>query len=119
MSAVPPPPQPEPQAPYPPAYPTVYAVRPPTNPLAVVSLIGGILGLVVAWIPWAGLVLGAIGVVFGHIALSQIGRSVTPQSGKGLAISGLITGYVAVAANILWIVVLAWFTSSLSNAFAG
>lgn len=50
-----------------------------TNTFAVLSLIFGILG---------GIVLG---VVFGHVALSQIRR--TGEQGRGMAITGLVLSY--------------------------
>src|SRR5437879_6309887 len=60
------------------------AERPPTNGLAIASLVLGIL-----WIFWLGSILA---VVFGHVALGQIRRS--KQSGRGLAIAGLTLGWL-------------------------
>lgn len=57
------------------------------NSLAVVSLATAVTGF------------GAVaGVITGHIALKQI--STTKQSGRGLALAGLITGYVFVGLGI-------------------
>ncbi|MUL78790.1 DUF4190 domain-containing protein [Mycobacterium sp. CBMA226] len=42
-----------------------------------------------------GLTIAPLGIVFGHIALSQIKQ--TGQGGRGLAIAGLVLGYVTVA----------------------
>ena len=42
---------------------------------------------------------GILGIVFGHIARHQIKR--TGQAGNGLALAGLIVGYVWVAFTIL------------------
>jgi Na+/proline symporter len=56
--------------------------------MAVASMVLGIL-----WIWWVGSILA---VVFGHIALHQIRQ--TNQSGRGMAIAGLILGYLGVAA---------------------
>jgi hypothetical protein len=55
-----------------------------TNPLAIVSLVMGIL-----WLYWIG---SAIAVVTGFIALRQIERSAGGQGGRGLAIAGLALG---------------------------
>ena len=57
-----------------------------TNSMAVVALI-------------MGLTVAPLGIVFGHIGLCQINR--TGEGGSGLAIAGLILGYIGLAA---WIV---------------
>ena len=36
-----------------------------------------------------------LAVIFGHLALGQIGRSGGLQRGKGLAIAGLVVGYLS------------------------
>ena len=58
------------------------------NGFAIASLVCS-----VAWFLWLGSVLG---VVFGHVALRQIKRDGGRQGGKGLAIAGLVVGYLAV-----------------------
>ncbi len=83
-----PPPQGQPPAygapvPYP-----VYAMAPPTNGLAVASLICSVLGF------------SLLGVIFGHVALGQI-RS-KGEAGHGLAVAGLIIGYLGLAVVVLW-----------------
>ena len=67
-----------------------------TNSLAIVSLILGI-----AWLGWIGSILA---VVLGHVSLSQIKK--TGQSGKGMAIAGLVLGYVGILTGALVIVFL-------------
>jgi hypothetical protein len=86
----PPPPAPlaPPYAPYPPA-----VVYPTTNGLAVASLVAGFL-----WLGWFGSILA---VIFGHIALGQITRSAGRETGTGLAIGGLVLGYMGVATLLL------------------
>ena len=101
---------------YQPAYPMVYAVKPPTHGMAVVALVFGIAGVVLAWVPWLGLLLGIVGVVCGHVAVHQITKSPTPKSGKGMAIAGFITGYVALAFGLLWVGFFALFTSVYTTA---
>jgi hypothetical protein len=46
----------------------------------------------ILWLYWVGSILA---VVFGHIALSQ--NRHTGQGGRGLAIAGLVLGYVGLA----------------------
>jgi peptidyl-prolyl cis-trans isomerase B (cyclophilin B) len=57
--------------------------------MAIVALVGA-------------LVFAPLGIVFGHIALSQIRRS--DEDGKGLAIAGLAIGYILTGLFLLVIV---------------
>lgn len=71
-----------------------------THGLAIVSFVLGIL-----WLGWLGSILA---VIFGHVALSQIARS--GQNGRGLAIAGLVLGWIGV--GVLTIVILAMAAAS-------
>ncbi len=93
-----------PAAPAAPAQPVVtpgapYAPRPvaSTNGLAIASLVVSIA---------AGLVscgtLSFIGAILGHVALNQIKTS--RQGGRGLAIGGIVTGWVITG---IWVIVIA------------
>lgn len=68
---------------------------PTTNGLAIASLVLGIL-----WLYWVGSILA---IIFGHVALHQIGER--RQGGRGLAIAGLVLGYIGLAFLVLAIVV--------------
>ena len=113
--APPPPPPPPPPAPatvaYPPAPPQGYGAPPyyqqvivqaRNNGLAIASLVLGI-----CWVYWIGSVLA---VVFGHVALSQINNSNGTQTGRGLAIAGLVLGWIGVA--VLVVILLAAASAS-------
>ncbi|MGW1679548.1 DUF4190 domain-containing protein [Saccharopolyspora sp. NPDC002376] len=75
-----------------PAYVPVVGVSvlPPNNGLAVASMVVSLVGipLMCAWI---GFLLGILGVVFGHIAQTQIKRDGT--RGSGMAMAGIVIGY--------------------------
>jgi hypothetical protein len=74
------------------------APQPKTSTLAIWSLVLGILSLVCFTI------FAAIpGVICGHKALSKIKRSGGALTGQGLAIAGLVTGYLGIAWAILFI----------------
>ena len=71
----------------------LYAAR-PTNTLAIVSLVAGVACWVVA--PFVGAI---VAVVTGHMARSQIRR--TGEGGEGMALAGLILGYIHLALVVL------------------
>jgi hypothetical protein len=79
----------------------VAVVAPPatTNALAIVSLVTGILGISV------------LAVVFGHVARAQIRQ--TGQAGTGMALAGLILGYVALAVTVAAVVFIFVLAGSL------
>jgi hypothetical protein len=60
-----------------------------TNPLAVASLLLGLVSLFPLF--------GILAVVLGHLARAQIRRSAGRQKGAGLALAGLILGYLWLA----------------------
>ena len=90
------------QGQYPPQYPQQYATRVPNNGMGVASLVLGILGLVF-WL-FFGWILSIIAVILGHVAKSQIDKSNGTQQGRGMAIAGLVMGWIGVAFLILLIV---------------
>jgi competence protein ComGC len=66
--------------------------------LALASMLLGICGIVLCLGPLAGIPA----VICGHMAHSRIGRSGGALTGSGMAITGLVTGYLSIA----WIVVM-------------
>lgn len=72
-----------------------YPAPVPTNGLAVAALVCGILGFFTG--------LSAIAaVICGHVSLSQLRR--TGGEGRGMAIAGLITGYIVIGFMALGVV---------------
>lgn len=70
---------------------TGHAPAPRTNPLAIVALVFGVMG-------------GVLAIPLGHVARAQIRR--TGEAGDGLAIAGLILGYIAL---VVWAVLITTF----------
>jgi hypothetical protein len=64
-----------------------------TSGLAIASLVLGIL-----WIYWIGSI---VGLVLGYLALREIRRNPQGIEGKGMAIAGIILGWVAMATLLL------------------
>jgi hypothetical protein len=69
--------------------------------LAVAALVVGIVGLVLFWTVWGGVILGVLGVVFGAVGLSRANRG---APNKGMAVAGLILGGLALVGSILFLV---------------
>lgn len=74
------------------------APQPKTSALAIWSLVLGILSLACFTI-----FTGIPGVICGHKALSKIKKSGGELTGQGLAIAGLVTGYLGIAWAIIMI----------------
>ena len=72
-----------------------YPATPPTNGLAIVSLVLSLLGLVFG-------VTAIGGVICGHIARRQIRER--GEQGDGLALAGLIIGYILIALGVAFVV---------------
>jgi hypothetical protein len=77
-------------------YPTAYQT---TNGLATAALVCGLASLA------CGLPLSIPAVVCGHIARRQIAESNGTQGGDGMALAGLIIGWIVNALTVLFIVV--------------
>jgi hypothetical protein len=81
-----------------------------TNTLAIISLVASLVGIATG--------IGFIaGIICGHISLSQIKK--TGEEGRGMAIAGLVIGYIGVVLFVLGMVLLFAFLGVLaaSNGF--
>jgi Domain of unknown function (DUF4190) len=108
------PPSPPPIPPTPPAwggpppgtiYPGSGASAPTTSGLAIASLVTGLFF-------WCWAIPGIVAIVLGHIALEQIEDSDGVKRGKGMAIAGIVLGWVGI--GIVGLLVLAWFINVLT-----
>lgn len=82
--------------------PPPYAQNAPTNGMAVAALIFGILGLVILY--GIGPILALI---FGYVARGQIKRSQGQQGGQGMALAGIILGWIGLVLTILFFALIA------------
>lgn len=80
-----------------------------TSSLAVVSLIMGIVGWTV--FPFLG---SLIAIVTGHMARAEIRRQPQGLEGDGLAVAGLVLGWLAVIGSILVVVGFVLFFGGLA-----
>lgn len=74
---------------------------PPSSTTNGLAIAGMVLGIV--WFYWVGSLLA---VVFGHVALHQIKRN-PYQNGKGMAVAGLVLGYLGLAVLLLVLILVA------------
>jgi hypothetical protein len=93
------PPPPPGYAPY--GYPPYPRSR-GTNGLAVASMVVGIL-----WIYWIGSI---VALVLGYIARRQIRQS--GEGGDGMAVAGIVLGWVGIGTLILFLVFVVGFSTS-------
>jgi len=111
----------QPYAPYPYPYYAAYGYgyysvpTPQTSGWAIASLICSIAGMVML-----GAVFSVVGVIFGHVVMREIKNSNGWRSGQGMALAGLIVGYIGLGLSLIvitfylvyLIVIVALFQSS-------
>ena len=101
-----PPPQPPPAPPaygQPPSTGSGYQSGQKTNGLAIAALVLGIAGLVF----YACGVASILALVFGYMSRRQIDESGGTQGGRGMAIAGIIMGWIGVALVVIfWVVII-------------
>lgn len=91
-----------------------------TNTLAIISLVLGILSVLFLILSFCGfgyfsLIFGLPAAILGFMARKQIDGSRGTETGRGLAIAGLITGTISV---VVWLIILI-FTGLLAAIFTG
>jgi hypothetical protein len=91
---------------YPPPGYVTYVTR-PTNGMAIASLVMGIL-----WIYWVGSIMALI---FGYVARQQIAER--GESGGGLAIAGIVLGWIGMGTLVLVLLFLSWVDVPPSPSF--
>ncbi|MGE0730382.1 MAG: DUF4190 domain-containing protein, partial [Acidimicrobiia bacterium] len=84
---------------------------PPTDGMAIASLVTGIGSILAAFACCLGGLIGIAAIVLGVMSRKKIKASNGATSGAGLALAGIITGAVAVALALL---VLAFFGAVLT-----
>ncbi|WP_328466014.1 DUF4190 domain-containing protein [Actinoplanes sp. NBC_00393] len=70
---------------------------PPTSGWAVASMVLGIVGLLLVFCAWG--IPSLLAVIFGHIGLAETKRG--EKSGQGMAVAGLVLGYILIGPAIL------------------
>ncbi|WP_339060820.1 DUF4190 domain-containing protein [Tepidibacillus marianensis] len=76
-------------------------MSPKTNGKAIAALVLGIVSLM---IPYVGLIVGIVGIVYAKKAIAEIAQ--TQDNGKGMAVAGLVTSIISVALYAILIIIL-------------
>lgn len=90
-----------------------YAPKQPTNGIGIAALVVGILSLVFMIIPFLGflsIILAILGVIFGFVGLKK-------PFGRGMAITGIVTGFIAIGLQIVFWVYVYIIAASFYNSF--
>jgi hypothetical protein len=74
---------------------------PPGNGLGVAGFVTGLLGLLMFWIPFLGILLALLGVCMGGAGIA-VGKK--RGAGIGLAIAGLVCGLIGMIPAVMFIV---------------
>jgi len=77
----------------------------PTNGLAIASMVCGIVSIFLCWLAAAGAIPA---VICGHMALARIKESPVPMGGRGMALAGLILGYIWIGLSVIGIAAFAF-----------
>jgi len=75
-----------------------YALQPRTAGTAIASLVCGICVFL------CGIFTGIPAVICGHVALSQIKKSNGQVIGRGMAITGLVLGYLTIIGSVIYLI---------------
>jgi competence protein ComGC len=78
-----------------------------TAGIAITSLVLGILGLLTVWFCGIGGLFAIPAVICGHIGYSRVRKSAGALGGEGVAMAGLITGYIGIGLLVTVIPLLA------------
>lgn len=90
---------PAPQSPYPPQQPV--APGPRNHGLAVAGMVVSLASIVMCWV---SLVAAPVGAVLSHVGLSKIRNEPHRYAGAGMALTGIIVGWVVFAGWVLLLV---------------
>ena len=80
-----------------------------TSSLAIISLVSGILGWTL--VPWLG---SLVAIITGHMARAEIRRNPETMEGDGIAIAGLVLGWLSIALTVLAIFAVILFFGGLA-----
>ena len=79
------------------------------NIFAILGVSAGVVAVPISIMPFLGLLFGPIAMILSLIGLQKIKKSEGKERGRGLSITGLLLGIVALVLGLLWVwVALSW-----------
>jgi hypothetical protein len=96
--------------------PQAYAAAQPGNGIGIAGGVCGIVAVVLCWIPfvdYVSIVLGALAIIFGALGLRN--ANAHGGGGKGMAITGIVTGIVALVISVLFLAVVYTAVTSINT----
>jgi hypothetical protein len=88
-----------------------------TNSLAIASMVLGIYSIVGVFI--LGIIPGILAIIIGFIAKGKIRKAVSGEDGYGMALAGIIMGFIGVGLFAIAITAYILFWLSLPQIFSG
>ncbi|GIH10450.1 hypothetical protein Rhe02_85170 [Rhizocola hellebori] len=114
MSDQTPPPAMQNWTPPPAAYGYGYPVVKPTNGMAIGAMVTSLVALMgVCFYGVGGIIAGPVGAILGHVARRQVRER--NQQGEGMAMAGIIVGWIATALGALVVIGLVIFFIWVGN----
>lgn len=92
-----------------------HAIYPKTSGMAIASMVLGILSLILFFTHIFAAIMALLAIIFGHVALGSIRKSRGALTGRGMGITGLITGYLAMIVVATVIFVIGYFITKAAN----
>jgi hypothetical protein len=83
-----------------PALPSGAPAAPTTNGSAVAGLVFGLLGLMGGWFCCCGPLFNILGIAFSSVGLSQIKHNPSRETGRGIAVTGLVLSIIGLVAAL-------------------
>jgi hypothetical protein len=84
---------------------TITTTSPKNNGMAITSLVFGLLSFFLGWLCCLGPLFSLLGVIFGFVGISQINKNPNVQTGKGMAISGIILSVIGLVVSVIIILI--------------
>jgi hypothetical protein len=84
-----------------------------TNGMAIASLVVSICSLTLLTCYGAGAIVGLVGAILGHIARRHVRER--NENGGGMALAGIICGWISVAIGIVIVIFVVWIINQLST----
>jgi hypothetical protein len=75
--------------------------------LAITAMVIGIVAIVCSWVIGLNFALGIAALVIGIIEFKKINDKQSSEKGKGMALTGIILGSLAILGSIIYVIVIA------------